>query len=64
MARYRLVKYSPIGRHTEITDSFEPESLIEAGINLAGKTPGAQFAVIDEQGFYIWPEHLKIRTWR
>ncbi len=64
MAKFRLVKYSPIGRHTEITDSFEAESLIEAGENLSRKNPENQFAVIDELGFYIWPEHLKIRTWR
>lgn len=64
MAKFRLVKYSPIGRHTEITDSFEPESLIEAGLNLSRKNPDVQFAVTDEKGFFIWPESLKKRTWR
>jgi hypothetical protein len=64
MAKFRLVKYSPIGRHTEIIDSFEPESLIEAGENLLKKTPGTQFGVVDDKGFFIWPENLRKRTWR
>ncbi len=64
MSRFRLVKYSPIGRHAEITDSFEPESLIEAAENLTRKTPGVQYAVLDEKGFYLWPEKLKKRAWR
>jgi hypothetical protein len=59
MPKFRLVKVSPIGKRTDIITSFESESLIEAGENLAKKNPGVQFAVTDELGFFIWPSKLK-----
>lgn len=64
MAKFRLVKYSPIGRHTPITDSFEADSMIEAAENLTKKNPGVQFGVTDDKGYFIWPESLKKRMWR
>lgn len=62
MAKFRLVKVAPNGRTAEITDSFESESLIEVGTQLTKKNPGVNFAVLNEQGFILWPEHLKRNT--
>lgn len=62
MANYRLVKYSPIGRHVEITSSYEAESLIEAAALLTRKNAGFQFAVTDKEGFFIWPDSIVQHT--
>ncbi len=59
MPKFRLVKVLPLGKRIDISSSFESESLIEAGEDLAKKNPGLQFAVTDEQGFFIWPSKLK-----
>lgn len=62
MPKFRLVKVSPLGKRADIITSFESESLIEAGEALSKKSPGVQFAVADERGFIIWPEHIKRNT--
>ena len=56
MSTYRLIKVLQGGQQLEITSSFESDSLVAAAVCLAKEHPDMDFAVVDGDGRYIWPE--------
>lgn len=58
MAKFILVKISPVGIISEQTSSHEKESLIAVCKIMQENYPHDQFGVTDELGNFIWPEQM------
>lgn len=62
MSGFRLFIISPFGKCTVVLSEYEYEVLMAAGEELIKKNPGIQFGIVDEQGYFVWPEELKTTT--
>ena len=55
---YKLVSIAPAGKTGDIAMDAAPDALIEAGIQLQLKRPSDRYAVLDTNGFFVWPPKL------
>lgn len=59
MANYRLVQVAPDCRCKEIAYSQNIVQLIEISTDVKNKYPEMEYAIVDERGYFIWPDDLK-----
>jgi len=59
MPQYRLVKISLSGRCSIISNSQSIDDLTAVCIEVMKKNPGYDYGIVDEDGYFLWPDKYK-----